>query len=206
MAHSPGLFTEEFPFLENLNAQSLEGFLFPDTYRFSPETEARAIVEKMLLTFQNKVFQELESKFRESPQSILDIIIMASMIERESAKPEDRRMTSDILWRRLEIGMPLQVDATVIYAWQRINPRWSLEGRPRLSFADLKVDSPYNTYRVRGLPPGPIANPGLDSIRAALNPMNNEYWFYLSPSDGTTHYSRTFEEHTALKAKLFRDP
>lgn len=99
--------------------------------------------------------------------------------------------------------MRLQVDATVIYAWRRLNPRWTVGDRNRLSFADLQIDSPYNTYRVRGMPPGPIANPGLDSIRAALEPRESEYWFYLA-AEGATYYSRTFTEHTALKARLDR--
>lgn len=203
LAYSPNLFTDQFPFLLDVNAASLEGFLFPDTYYFNPETGARAIIEKMLTGFEQRVFRDLESRFRESPQSILDIITMASMLEREAANFEDRAIISDILWRRLEAGMRLQVDATVIYAWRRLNPRWAVGDRNRLSFADLQIDSPYNTYRVRGMPPGPIANPGLDSIRAALEPQENEYWFYLA-AEGITYYSRTFAEHTALKARLDR--
>lgn len=203
LAHSPDLFAEKFPFLRDLEAETLEGFLFPDTYRFGHNLGARAIVEKMLATFRNKALRDLEAKFQASPQSISAIITMASMLEREAARMDERRLISGILWKRLETGMPLQVDATVIYAWQKLNPRWSLGGRNRLSFADLKIDSPYNTYRVNGMPPGPIANPGLDSIQAALEPVESDYWFYLSPPDGTVLFTRTFEEHVALKGRVF---
>jgi UPF0755 protein len=203
LAHSPHLFLEKFPFLAEVNAESLEGFLFPDTYRFDPRMGVKAIIEKMLATFRDKVFHELEPKFRESPQSILNIITMASMIEREASRPDDRRLISGILWKRLENNIPLQVDATVIYAWKRLNPQWKLGDKARLAFSDLKIDSPYNTYRVNGLPPGPIANPGLDAIRAALEPTESEYWYYLSLNNGTTLYSRTFEEHKALKEKFY---
>jgi UPF0755 protein len=204
LAHSLDLFVGKFPFLTDVEAESLEGFFFPDTYRFDPRAGARAIVEKMLSAFQDKVFRELEQKFRESPQSISNVITMASMIEREAARPDDRRLISGILWKRLENGMPLQVDATVIYAWKRLNPQWSLGAKARLSLSDLKIDSPYNTYRLNGMPPGPIANPGLDAIRAALEPAESDYWYYLSPGDGTVRYSKTFEEHRALKEQLYR--
>jgi UPF0755 protein len=203
LAHSPDSFIKKFKFLEDIEAESLEGFLFPDTYRFDPRSGSRAIIEKMLATFQEKVLKELESRFRESPQSISNIIKMAAMIEREASRFEDRRLISGILWKRLENNIPLQVDATVVYAWKRLNPQWRLGSKNRLSLSDLKIDSPYNTYRVNGLPPGPIANPGLDSIRAALEPAENEYWYYLSLNDGTILYSRTFEEHKALKEKFY---
>lgn len=204
LAHSPDRFVDEFPFLAELEAESLEGFFFPDTYRFDPRAGTKAIAGKMLAAFRDKVLRELEPQFRESPQSISNVVTMASMIEREAANPRDRRLISGILWKRLEHGMPLQVDATVIYAWKRLNPQWSLGTRTRLSLSDLKIDSPYNTYRVNGMPPGPIANPGLDAIRAALEPTESEYWYYLSPNDGTVRYSRTFEEHAALKEQLYR--
>ncbi len=203
LSHSPDLFEEKFPFLSEIEADSLEGFLFPDTYRFNSRLGSRGIIEKMLTAFQNKVLKELDSQFRASPQSIFNIITMASMIERESHSPEDRRLISGILWKRLENNIPLQVDATVIYAWKKLNPKWSLGSKKRLSFSDLKIDSPYNTYKITGMPPGPISNPGLDSIRAALEPQESEYWYYLSVDDGTTYFSKTFEQHTRLKQELY---
>lgn len=203
-AHSPDDFADEFGFLRELDAESLEGFLFPDTYRFDPRTGADGIARKMLSAFEEKVWKELAPQFRESPLPIERIVTMAAMIEREASDPEDRRIISGILWKRFEAGMPLQVDATVIYAWKTLNPRWSLGSKNRLSLSDLKIDSPYNTYRQNGFPPGPIANPGLDAIRAALSPIASAYWYYLSTSDGTIMYAKTAEEHAALKAKFYR--
>lgn len=205
LAHLPSRFEKKFPFLVEVEAGSIEGFFFPDTYRFDQRMDAVAIVEKFLAAFRDKVFKELEVGFRESPRSILDIVTMASMIEREASNPGDRRIISGILWRRLEKSMLLQVDATVIYAWKNLNPAWSFPaGRMRLALSELKIDSPYNTYKITGLPPGPIANPGIDAIGAALEPRDSDYWYYLSLDDGTTIYSRNFEEHVAAKAKYYK--
>jgi UPF0755 protein len=121
---------------------------------------------------------------------------MASLIEEETATPEDRRIVSGILWKRLSSGMRLQVDATFAYTIGK--------GSLELTTEDLKSDSPYNTYRIYGLPPTPIVNPGLDAITAALHPTSSPYVYYLSDKNGVMHYSKTFEEHKLAKAKYLR--
>ena len=116
---------------------------------------------------------------------------MASLLEKEARTTESRRIIAGILWKRLEIGMLLQVDAVFGYI---IN-----KGSLQLTLEDLSIDSPYNTYRYKGLPIGPIANPGLDSLQAATMPILTDYLFYLSDKEGTMHYSETFEEHKRKK-------
>jgi len=112
---------------------------------------------------------------------------MASILEGEALTTSDRKLVAGVLWRRLEIGMPLQVDATFSY----VNGKTTFE----LTLDDLKIDSPYNTYKYKGLPPTPINNPGLNSINAALYPTKTKYLYFLSGNDGKMHYARTFEEH-----------
>lgn len=161
----------------------LEGYLFPDTYIVKKEAILEDVITIMRETFDKKA---------ENPSK--DIVTMASLIEKEVRSQEDKRMVSGILWKRLKIGMPLQVDATITY----------LTGKERVSNGDTKIDSPYNTYRYRGLPIGPIANPGLESIQAALNPQESPYLYYLSSSEGKTIFSKTLEEHNKAKAKYLQ--
>ena len=175
-------FITEFKFLgykpENMN---LEGFLFPDTYYISLDNTPEEIIKIMLSNFEEKVWKKIEDK-----DGFYDTLILASMLEKEVVSLEDKKIVADILLKRLEIGMALQVDATVLYA-------------NNLETLDLEIDSPFNTYKYPGLPIGPISNPGLKSIEAALNPTENNYWYYLSTKDGTTIFSRNFEEHKINK-------
>lgn len=198
IAQKPELFS--YPFLSREEIPSLEGFFFPDTYRFNDRMSPEDMVRKMLENFNQKVWLQLGREFAKEPDTFYSVLTVASMLEKETAVPEDRRVISGILWRRFEAHMPLQVDATVVYAWKQLNPSWKPKNHA-LSSADLKINSPYNTYRSRGLPPGPIANPGLDAIRAALEPADSPYWYYLSTKDGKTIFSRTLEEHNEAKAK-----
>jgi UPF0755 protein len=191
-----------YPFLQSESVQSLEGFLFPDTYRFAQQTAPDAVIRKMLDTFQTKVADNPElAPQLQGQDSVYNVIKLASLVEKEVTEDADRRMVAGILWERLERAMPLQVDASVIYAWRQINPDWKPVNK-RLSAADLKIKSLYNTYQNKGLPPTPICNPGLDAIKAVLNPAQSEYLFYLSAPDGTTIFSKTLEEHNAAK-KLY---
>ena len=119
---------------------------------------------------------------------------MASLIEKEVKSDVDRKLVSGILWKRLEAKIPLQVDATLVY----------ITGRREIYEADKKINSPYNTYYYRGLPKGPIANPGLSAIKAAIYPQSSSYWYYLSAKDGMTIFSKTLEEHNSNKAKYLR--
>lgn len=165
-----------------------EGYLFPDTYLFPPSATAESVVSVMREEFASKT-DPLLPEVAASGHSFSDIVIMASLIEREARTPEARRMISGILWNRIAKGMPLQVDAVFGYIYGRntYSP----------SFADLNVDSPYNTYTHAGLPPGPIANPGLDSIEAAIHPTKTTYLFYLTGRDGQMHYAATYQGQLA---------
>jgi UPF0755 protein len=186
-------FQEEFPFTNN--APSLEGFLFPDTYRIRPGLSAHDIVEVLLRNFSKKALPTLSQK---SPRTLYENLIIASLIEREIPHAKDRPLVAGILIKRLALGMPLQIDATVLYA--KCNFRFTECGL--LTKNDLDIESVFNTYLAKGLPPSPISNPGLGAIEAALKPRTSDFLFYLSdPKTGKTVFSETFEEHKANKAR-----
>lgn len=163
-----------------------EGYVFPDTYFFSPFATTEQVVTTLRETFNARLI-ELSDELASSPHTLEEIIIMASLLEKEAKTLEDKRMIAGILWNRLDIGMALQVDAVFGYikGTETFHP----------SLVDLEIDSPYNTYRNRGLPPTPIANPGIESIRAALTPIESEYLYYLTGRDGVMRYARTFDGH-----------
>ncbi|OHA80703.1 MAG: hypothetical protein A2675_02975 [Candidatus Yonathbacteria bacterium RIFCSPHIGHO2_01_FULL_51_10] len=169
-----------------------EGYLFPDTYFVMKNVQAETVALRMEENFKRKIASR-ESEITASGKSLHDILTMASIIEAEATTPEDRRLVSGILWHRIALGMPLQVDA----AFVAVNGKTTFE----LTLDDLKIDSPYNTYRFKGLPPGPINNPGLDAIDAALQPTTSAYLYYLSDNSGVMHYARTFDEHRANKQR-----
>ncbi len=182
---------------------SQEGYLAPETYRVYRNASLLEVVQK-LLTQRNK---ELETIFpgptektapfldgRFSDVSYLEIMTMASIIEKETRADEDRSLVADILWRRYEKKWALQVDSSVHYAVDRTGDVFT-------TAQERTVLSPWNTYKYPGLPPGPICNPSVESIKAALNPEKNSYWYFLTGSDGKMHYARTLEEHNANRAK-----
>lgn len=170
-----------------------EGYLFPETYFFPSGVTPEAALAAMRAEFDARI-TELEGDISVSGKSLRDVVIMASLLEKEARKFETRRTVAGILWKRLELGMPLQVDAVFGY----------ILGTDTFSptFDQLKLDSPYNTYTHVGLPPGPIGNPGIDSLKAALNPNESPYFFYLTGADGTMHYAKTFDEHVANRRYL----
>ncbi|MEK7179748.1 MAG: endolytic transglycosylase MltG, partial [Patescibacteria group bacterium] len=169
-----------------------EGYLFPDTYLFSSDATATSIVDTMRVNFDAKTAL-LVSGIQASGHSLSDVVTMASLVEKEARTDVNRRIVAGVLWNRLALGMPLQVDAVFGYIFDRdtYSP----------SFEDLKVDSPYNTYTHKGLPPGPISNPGLESIYAALYPTKTNYLYYLTGKDTLMHYARTYAEHVANQTK-----
>lgn len=181
--------TGAYPFL--FGAKNLEGFLFPDTYRVAPRSDAETIVKKLLDNFRDKALPVFSgSKYSD--------LILASIIEREVPEPKDRRLVSGILRRRISLGMPLQVDATVTYA----KCKGSYENCPPLTKSDFKIKSSYNTYYINGMPPAPISNPGLDAISASINPESSPYLYYLSdPATGKTIFARTLPEHNENRAR-----
>lgn len=166
--------------------QGKEGYLFPDTYFFLPNVEPEQIMRELSENFDRKILAFSDS-ITKSGKATEEIIIMASIIEREAITFKDKEIVSGILWKRIGIGMRLQVDAPFVYA---IN-----KGSFELTRADLKEDSPYNTYTRVGLPIGPISNPGIDSIIAAINPVKTPYLFYLSDRYSKMHYAKDFEGH-----------
>jgi UPF0755 protein len=174
-------------------AQDHEGYLFPDTYRFAPGASASSIRTTMLANFDKK-FALVRRPEESWGRSQNDIVIMASIIEKEVRTPDDMRIVSGILWKRIAIGMPMQADATVVYFTGKKNGE--------ITIYDLAKPSPYNTYLNLGLPPGPICNPGLNALEAAAKPQESDYLYYLSKPTGETVFSRTLEEHNTAKAKF----
>lgn len=184
---------ETFTFLPELTGLAsrggrLEGYLFPETYYVDVEEFVpKFFIERMLNTFRKKVLETFPEEFKDGNRSIHDVVTMASLIEKEAKKDEERPMISGILWKRFDEGMGLGVDATVRYIIDK--PTGAI------TVADLNTNSPYNTRKFKGLPPGPIANAGVKSIRAALFPEASEYWYYLHGDDGTIHYAKTNNQH-----------
>lgn len=176
-------------------AKPYEGYLFPDTYLFSPAADGSSIIATMRANFDAKIASSSRT-IAASGHSLSDIVIIASLIEKEARTSANKHLVAGVLWNRLKIGMPLQVDAVFGYIFNRdtYSP----------SFADLKVDSPYNTYMHTGLPPGPIDNPGLDSLEAAINPTKTNYLYYLTGKDNVMHYATTYAEHLVNQSRYLR--
>lgn len=187
----------EFDFLKDKpEDMSLEGYLFPDTYYIDKSDSLESITKKMLSNFDQKLNQNLRNEIKRQKKTIFEIITMASMIEKEVKTLEDKKVVSGILWKRMSSGMRLQVDATILYA----------EGKEGLKIytKDTQISSPYNTYRIDGLPLGPISNPGMDSIIAAIYPTKTNNYYYLSAPDGRTIFSKTLDEHNYNKNKYLK--
>lgn len=173
-----------------------EGYLFPDTYRIAKDTTIDQIITQLRNTFDQK-YKTVKTSPKLSQE---ETVIIASLIEREARHEEDRALVSSVIHNRLDLGMKLDLDATIQYAlgYQPLEKTW---WKRHLSFDDLVLNSQYNTYRVAGLPPTPIANPGVKSLEAAANPANTNYLYYLSDSNGVNHYSKTLEEQEKNKEK-----
>ncbi len=163
-----------------------EGYLFPDTYFFLPNATNTEVIEKMRRNFDAKIIPLL-SDIEKTEKTLKDIITMASIIEEEAKHDEDRPKISSVLWNRIAIDMPLQVDAAFSY----VNGKHTYT----LTKEDLFDESPYNTYRNKGLPPTPIANPGIESIKASINPANTDYLYFLSDLSGKMYYAKDFDGH-----------
>ncbi|MDO8240934.1 MAG: endolytic transglycosylase MltG [Candidatus Moranbacteria bacterium] len=173
---------------------SLEGYLFPDTYYFAKEATPEGIVKKILNNTEIKFDSNLRAEIKKQSKTIFDVLIMASIVEREVSTDADRALVSGLFWNRLKIGQALQSDATLTYIFG------DKEGAH--SLAQTKTDSPYNTYANPGLPIGPVSNPGLSAIKATIYPKDSQYNYFLSdPKTGQTIFSATFPEHVANKNK-----
>lgn len=182
-----------------IEADSLEGYLFPDTYRFARRTKARDALRVLVDNLWQVFTPELRERAKQVNLSIHEVLTLASVIEKETSVDEERSLISAVFHNRLRKNIPLQSDPTVIYGLAA-----SFDGNLRRQ--DLDNKSPYNTYRVKGLPPGPIASPGARSIRAALYPAPAPYLYFVSRNDGTHQFSSTLEEHNRAVEKYQRRP
>ncbi|MBC7364879.1 MAG: endolytic transglycosylase MltG [Candidatus Aminicenantes bacterium] len=174
-------------------ARNLEGYLFPETYHFPREIKAEEMVKSMVDQFKKSFLEKEVDSIKNSGFKLRDIVILASLIEKETAVPEEKPLVSAVFHNRLKLGMKLDCDPTIIYALKLEN-RYDGNIRSR----DKNLNSPYNTYLYRGLPPGPICNPGKDSLLAALRPASVDYLYFVARNDGTHVFNKSFEEH--LKA------
>ncbi|MDO8676491.1 MAG: endolytic transglycosylase MltG [Candidatus Azambacteria bacterium] len=188
--------------IELYRDQSYEGFLAPETYRVFADASVQEIINKLVAQrdseFTTSTYEVIrQAKFLDNNflVAVRQLITMASIIEKETKHDEDRAKVADILWRRLKQGWALQVDSSVHYAVDKTGTVFTTE-------RERAVDSPWNTYKYPGLPPGPICNPGLESINAALYPEPNNYWYFLSGRDGKMYYAKTLEEHNKNKRYL----
>jgi UPF0755 protein len=196
-AASSSLGYSDYNFLKDKPEElSLEGYLFPDTYQINVGSSPEDLIKKMLDNFDDKLTPDLRAEIKKQGKTIFEIITMASLIEKEVMTKEDKEMVSGIFWSRLKIGMSLDSCATIAYILGV--DKW------RYSYEDTRIPSPYNTYLNADLPLGPICNPGIESIRAAVYPKDSAFLFYLSTLEGETIYSRTLEEHNVAKAKYLK--
>ena len=169
-----------------ISGPSLEGYLFPDTYHFSRGTPTLAIIDTMVRRFRQEVTPLMEQA-RGTGTKFENVVILASIVEKETGRPEERPLIASVFLNRLRLGMRLESDPTVIYGMENF--------KGNLKKGDLMERTPYNTYVIHGLPPGPIANPGLDSIKAVIDPARSDYLYFVSKNDGSHHFSKTLAEH-----------
>jgi len=201
-ATSPNIFSKFLPealkkdlFNGSIPA-SLEGYLFPDTYRVYRDVTSFDLIRKLLSNFDKKFKPDWLTELNQRSISLKQAVILASIVEREVTGSTDRKIVADIFWRRLQAGRGLEADSTINYITGK--------NTPAVSGKDLSVDSPYNTYRYRGLPPGPISNPGESALEAVVYPQPNAYWYFLTTPEGKVIYSKTFDEHKIAKQKFLK--
>lgn len=197
LAKNPEYFREkyEFNFLSDIpKEKNLEGYLFPDTYSFFIDASAEDIIVKMLDNFDKRISEDLKVAIKNQNKNIYEILTMASIVEKESNNAKDKKIVSGVFYNRIKNGQALQSCATLAFVLG--------EDKLQYSYEDTQVNSPYNTYMNAGLPPGPITNPGLDSIIAAVYPDKTEYLYFLNnPKTKETIFSNTLEEHNLNKDK-----
>lgn len=177
---------------------TLEGYLFPDSYGIDAKTSAESVGRRMVQQFDSRFTQEMRQKTESRSMTVHQVVILGSIIEREAVMPSERPTMAGVFYNRLRLGMNLDTDPTVQYAVATVNPAsqekygwWKTD----LTQQDLETDSPYNTYKYPGLPPGPICNPGLASLAAALDPESNDFLYFVAKPDGSHAFARTLAEH-----------
>ena len=188
-------FEREF-LTERPDTASLEGYLFPDTYRIEKETTTTKFIDGLLDQFSRKIGGGVSDGFQVNGLNIHQAVTLAAIVEREAQIPGERPLIASVFYNRLNVNMHLGADPTVQYAlgYQESEGRW---WKRALTYEDTRVASPYNTYANLGLPPGPICNPGLASLQAVAAPAESDFYFFVATGDGSHVFSRTFEEHNA---------
>jgi UPF0755 protein len=196
--------SREFDFLKGRPiTATIEGYLFPDTYLVKPQLDATAFLEDMLNNLEDQLGEDYQDKLAQTGLSLHEALTLASIVEREAVLPEERPIIAGVFLKRLRVDLPLQADPTVQYALAQDEDQVEQYGywKQNLTRQNLQVESPYNTYLYRGLPPGPICNPGLASIEAVLNPVDTNYLYFVSRGDGSHAFAETYEEHQRNIAK-----
>jgi UPF0755 protein len=196
-------------FGESLKDKNLEGYIFPDTYFIKKGSSSNEVITKALANLEQKLSPQMRADILAQHKTIYEILTMASIVEKEVGRHTthlsdmdltelayERKVVAGIFYRRIQIGMPLQSDATISYITKEKNPS--------ATFADLKIDSPYNTYKYQGLPPGPISNPSLSSIEAAIYPNLTDYLYFLIKPYGTAVFAKTLQEQNQNKAEFLK--
>lgn len=191
LAHDPEMLAEL-----TLEGPSLEGYLFPDTYYFPRHATARSMITKMVQNFRDQFSEAWHERARELNLSLHELVTLAAMIEKETGHPSERPLIASVFHNRLRRNMRLESDPTAVYGIENFDGR--------ITRQHLQAETPYNTYRIRGLPLGPIANPGRASLEAALYPAESDYLFFVSKKDGSHHFSTTYAEHNAAIRKYLR--
>jgi UPF0755 protein len=196
LVENPGELKKRYSYLSDEKVITLEGYLFPDTYDFKKDVEARDIVGRLLDTFDARFDEQMRKDSEDAGRTLREIVIMASLAEREVQSAADMKIVSGIFWTRLDAGDRLQSDATLSYF---LNDKKDQHSR-----AELEIDTPYNSYKYAGLPPGPIGNPGDNALLSAVYPTKTDYYFFLTVTvDGKKEviYAKNFEEHVANRRK-----
>jgi UPF0755 protein len=179
-----------------IRASSVEGYLYPCTYDIAPRTTASALVREMVCQFRKRLSAELEARAKAVHMSTGEILTLASMVEKEAVAPGDRPLIASVFYNRLKKKMPLQSDPTAVYKIRAF--------AGKVSKKDIMINNSYNTYKIMGLPPGPIGNPGSDAIEAVLNPAKTKYLYFVAKMDGTHYFSATLEEHNNAVNKYLK--
>lgn len=194
---NPSDFYKDFEFLNQKDIKTLEGFLYPSTYYFEENTKPKDIIKKMIELFDKNYTQDLQQKQKQRNMTLQEVVNLASIVEKEAVVDEDRPIIASVFYNRLDEDMPLQSDATLQYAFEK--------RKKTMTYNDLKIDSPYNSYIKKGLPPTPIANPSIKSIKAVLEPSKTDYLYFVASVDGSNVYSKTYEEHKKNVEKYRKD-
>ena len=169
-----------------VSAKTVEGYLFPGTYLIGFHTDVHGLITEMVQEFRHRI-ASLKTILAEDDLTLHQVVTLASLVEKEAVVSEERPLIASVFRNRLKIGMPLQSDPTAIYGVRAFGGKVTKQ--------DLRRESPYNTYRIKGLPPGPIGNPGIEAIRAVLQPARTDYYYFVARKDGTHQFSRTLQEH-----------